>query len=439
MTHRKLLRWSVAMGATMIGIVANAQNIGINVNGAAPNVSALLDIDASALPVNGKLGLLIPRMATAERTAIATPATGLLVYDTSLNAFWYFNGTVWTPIGVQVEVDPTWDGAADFTGATWRSGNVGIGTTAAPNSKLQVVGRVFIDNSANVHALAGNPALTADGALGEDILRIRDVGANNRLLVNSAGHVGISTSTPTARLSIATIGSQLELGGTAASLVFRSNFGGLGTTASTTAKLASIGFTSLAENISLGFTALRTANGNNSSTTAIGLLYDVDATSPVNGAEIWLTHAGNVGIGTNAPTAKLDVNGKIRGTAIYSSGSSSMTSTTVSTALVNNNDIATTINVQNNDIIKVDCACNLSNSLTGTTLMNVNNTAGLGIWIQMPNFIMSSGPGWSGGHSTGIIRATADGAITFTARWRVTSATGSAQNCNITAVVIGKQ
>ncbi|HRH37834.1 MAG TPA: hypothetical protein PK760_05785, partial [Flavobacteriales bacterium] len=77
--------------------VASAQNIGINVNGAAPHTSALLDVDAAALPANGKRGLLIPRVTTAERTSIASPATGLLVYDTTTNGFWFWNGSAWVP------------------------------------------------------------------------------------------------------------------------------------------------------------------------------------------------------------------------------------------------------------------------------------------------------------------------------------------------------
>ena len=420
--------------------LTNAGNIGMGTN--APHPSALLDVDAAALPAAGKRGLLIPRMTTAELTAIPSPATGLLVYDSSLNAFWYFDGTVWTPLGGGTEVDPTWDGAAVFAGATWRSGDVGLGMTAAPNSKLQVVGRVFIDNSTFTHAIAGNPALTADGALGEDIMRIRDVGANNRLLVTSGGFVGISTSIPTARLSIATIGSQAELGGAAASTTFKSNTGSLGTTAGNTLKLASFGFTTngIADNVSLGIEALRSVNGTTATTTAIGLKFDLNATSPVNNAEIWLTHAGNIGIGTNAPTAILDVNGKARSTAIYGFASSVAVYTTNSTVLVNHAGLVITLTVQASDLIKVDCACNLSNAVgTNTTYLTVANTAGAGAWVQTPNLIVSSGTGIHGGYSTGIFQASADGNVTFQAQWRVGGVgTGTAQNCNITAVVIGK-
>ena len=76
-----------ALGLVLSSYCASGQNIGINVNGAAPNVSALLDIDASALPAAGKRGLLIPRMTTVERVAIATPATGLMAYDQTTNSF----------------------------------------------------------------------------------------------------------------------------------------------------------------------------------------------------------------------------------------------------------------------------------------------------------------------------------------------------------------
>ncbi|MEM1328857.1 MAG: tail fiber domain-containing protein [Bacteroidota bacterium] len=74
---------------------AKAQ-VGINENNADPDASAMLDVSSS------DKGFLIPRMTTAERTAIATPATGLMVYDNEENSFWYYNGTAWTAIGQDV-------------------------------------------------------------------------------------------------------------------------------------------------------------------------------------------------------------------------------------------------------------------------------------------------------------------------------------------------
>ncbi len=66
-----------------------AQNVAINATGAVPVASAMLDITS----INS--GILIPRMSTAQKLAIAAPATGLKVYDTTTNTFWWFNGIVW--------------------------------------------------------------------------------------------------------------------------------------------------------------------------------------------------------------------------------------------------------------------------------------------------------------------------------------------------------
>jgi trimeric autotransporter adhesin len=76
-----------------------AQNVGINETGAAPAASAILDVSA----VNK--GILVPRLP--NHATIAAPATGLLVYNTTTNTFWYFNGVIWVEIvpGVAELVD----------------------------------------------------------------------------------------------------------------------------------------------------------------------------------------------------------------------------------------------------------------------------------------------------------------------------------------------
>jgi hypothetical protein len=66
-----------------------AQNVAINATGAAPAASAMLDISSTTM------GLLIPRMTSAQRVAIPAPGTGLKVYDTTTGTFWYYNGSVW--------------------------------------------------------------------------------------------------------------------------------------------------------------------------------------------------------------------------------------------------------------------------------------------------------------------------------------------------------
>jgi hypothetical protein len=43
-------------------------------------------------------GFLPPRMTTTQKNAISTPASGLQVYDTTLNQMSYYNGTTWVNI-----------------------------------------------------------------------------------------------------------------------------------------------------------------------------------------------------------------------------------------------------------------------------------------------------------------------------------------------------
>jgi len=102
---RYLCFFSVAGPAILVvllgcPLIAPAQ-VAINMDGSLPHSSAMLDLKS----VMG--GVLIPRMTTAERTGIASPATGLLVFDTNTNTFWYYNGIQWEQLLVSASNLPT--------------------------------------------------------------------------------------------------------------------------------------------------------------------------------------------------------------------------------------------------------------------------------------------------------------------------------------------
>ena len=82
-----LIRIPVVLFLLLILVKSQAQNVGIGTT--TPDISAILEIKSSAA------GLLIPRTSTTSRLAIANPAKGLMVYDTTNRSFWYYRDTSW--------------------------------------------------------------------------------------------------------------------------------------------------------------------------------------------------------------------------------------------------------------------------------------------------------------------------------------------------------
>ena len=92
MIQKHLLTIAIAATVMMGAQGARAQGTAINTSGSAAVASAMLDVQST------NQGVLVPRIATPA-TAITSPATGLMVYNTTTNQFNYFNGSAWTVIG----------------------------------------------------------------------------------------------------------------------------------------------------------------------------------------------------------------------------------------------------------------------------------------------------------------------------------------------------
>jgi hypothetical protein len=69
----------------------NGSALGIFLGGVSANrnASALFQMDTTTR------GFLPPRMTTTQKNAIASPAAGLQVYDTTLNRPCFYDGTTW--------------------------------------------------------------------------------------------------------------------------------------------------------------------------------------------------------------------------------------------------------------------------------------------------------------------------------------------------------
>ncbi|MBL7729842.1 MAG: hypothetical protein JNM88_01580 [Chitinophagaceae bacterium] len=353
-----------------------AQSVGIGTT--VPNGSAQLDVTSTSK------GLLIPRMTSAQRLAIVTPpsgppATGLMVYETTTNSLWFYNGSVWNQLGTGGVSPWTVSGTNIYNSNT---GNVGIGTSS-PTYKFHIAGnnmlingtnpilqfqqsgasdgfiqlssddlvlgtnngnqfgktiirmagtnRVLIDSTGNIQVLGlQDVSLTSHGYLtlgsltGDNLvfdaqeIQARNNGsADNIILQNEGGNVGIGVATPDERL---TLTNNIKLNGSAGLIKFETAVGGTGSP----------------------ITSLRYAPGlqflREGTTTQLGKIEYVDTAGFTNfmrirmGSNIengiTLNTSNNTGLGTNEPLARLHIKGETSADEVaINSGASGETAT----------------------------------------------------------------------------------------------------------------
>ncbi len=164
----------------------HAQNVGIGTT--APNNSAMLDI------ISTSKGLLIPRMTGAQRTAIPSPAIGLMVIQTNTETvppsspgLYLFEGFgvsgIWRRIARTDEITSgtsTWtlSGSNQFSNV---AGNVGIGISS-PTSKFHLDGNLLQDNG----------TITMNNAAAS--IQLQNAGINKGFLQLSGNNLTLGTS-----------------------------------------------------------------------------------------------------------------------------------------------------------------------------------------------------------------------------------------------------
>lgn len=189
--------------------------VAINETNNSPAASAMLDIEST------DKGLLAPRMTTAQRTAIASPATGLLVYDNDTNSFWYYNGTTWVNSSDTTDVDWLRSNGTSPTGinqAIYRTGNIGIGAAASnPSFPVDVIGtggeriRTYTQDGVFAGYVAKNSTReffmgvqatyeTTDASSGFHIYD--NTAGSQRFVIDEDGDVGIGQANPNAKLHV---------------------------------------------------------------------------------------------------------------------------------------------------------------------------------------------------------------------------------------------
>jgi hypothetical protein len=78
------------VGDTELMILQAGGNVGIGTS--SPNASALLDVQSTTK------GVCMPNMTTTQKNAIASPAAGLMVFDTTLAKLCVYSGSAWQTI-----------------------------------------------------------------------------------------------------------------------------------------------------------------------------------------------------------------------------------------------------------------------------------------------------------------------------------------------------
>ncbi|MBL4586570.1 MAG: tail fiber domain-containing protein [Flavobacteriales bacterium] len=245
-TVTKLILPVLTVGVlTISSQIAKGQSVGIAGSAITPDAQSILDIQSTSK------GILLPRMTTVQRTAIS-PGTGsdfgLMVYDTDVDAYYYWDGTAWNVVGNGAVnfLDDAYDGggsgagrtitadagAVDITGPDGLrvNGRVGIGTTSpavslqinASDAVLLPKGNTaarptgvlgYIRYNTQASQFEGFGAGNAWGSLGgvididqdtkieaeansdEDKLRFTTLGTE-RMIIDNVGGIGVGTSSP---------------------------------------------------------------------------------------------------------------------------------------------------------------------------------------------------------------------------------------------------
>ncbi len=214
------LQWNFGRGLALallaffltISSTTNAQWMLINENGGSPHTSAALEISDTTK------GFLAPRLTSAQMNAIPVPALGLLVFNTTVASFYYYDGSSWVDIPVNGSDDlgnhtatqtiqlsgnkisndgdnegvgVANNGIVTLTPAATGAGNVAL----IPNGDVRTVGQGtgYYMTNASI-GMTGNNGNSGD-------MRFK-TGGTDRIRITGGGQVGIGTNSPSTKLHV---------------------------------------------------------------------------------------------------------------------------------------------------------------------------------------------------------------------------------------------
>lgn len=412
------LQSTLLLIAVLISITGNGQSVGISSSSITPDASSILELRTTTK------GLLTPRMTTTERNAISSPATGLIIYNTTSNAFNFYNGSGWIALASGssavnsvsgttnrisiggTSTDPTVDISSSYVGqssittlgtigtGTWNGttiaiANGGTGQTSAANafnalSPLTTLGDIIYGSGTNANArLAGNTTSTkkfltqtgngsVSAAPSWGTVTASDVGLGNVENTALSTWTGSTNITTLGTIATGTWNGTVIADNKIASVLTGKTYNGLTLTALSTGFTIAGGTTSKTLTVPLD----ASVSGTNTGDQTITLTGDVTG----SGTGSFATTIGN-GKVTNAMLAgSIDLTTKVTGTLPVSNGGTGQTS---ASAAFNSLSPVTTLG----DII-YGSGTNTSTRLAG------NTTSTKKFLSQTGNGSVSAAPSW---------------------------------------------
>ena len=148
------------IAAILLASMGSFAQVGINTT--TPNASAALDVESTTK------GLLLPRLTTTQRNAIATPAAGLVIYNTTTNCLNTFTGLGWNEdCGVSSTNGSATVSAYTCTTAsagTMTAGTAVSGVTQTITATVTTVGTYSISTTANGVTFSATGTFAGTGA-----------------------------------------------------------------------------------------------------------------------------------------------------------------------------------------------------------------------------------------------------------------------------------
>lgn len=185
---------------------------------ATPNASAILDVSSTTK------GFAPPRMSTIQKLAISSPIEGLMAYDLTLHAPYYYNGTLWTAMSGgggssslsgltaatgtntidNLNFAQTWNWSTSTTGTDFTFGHsgitsgIGISQTANALTSGSIESITTTNNSVN--STNGLLFIANNGtSVSGNVFKVQANGnvSGAGMIVKASGSIGFGLTSPT--------------------------------------------------------------------------------------------------------------------------------------------------------------------------------------------------------------------------------------------------